>query len=320
MGAKGVFLSTLISSAAVGLALSVWLVHAVPIGWSAGAARNLLRYGIPLVATNVATFISTFADRYFLKAVADETAVGLYNQGYLFGFALTMVGFTPVFLVWGPRRFQVANAANRDEVLSRGFLLINVLLISVAVGISLFVQDLLYVMADPEYYPAAQIVPIILIAYILQSWGGIQDIGILVSERTQFLAIATYASAGVAVIGYYFLIPQFLGWGAAYATLAAFLTRYLLTYAFSQRLMPVRYHWRPVVVLCAWGGAIAVIGYLLPPMSPLGSIPLRGVLATVFLGGVWYLPILTDEDRHSAVSVVRSVMRVIGLPLSWGAR
>jgi hypothetical protein len=30
--------------------------------------------------------------------------------------------------------------------------------------------------------------------------------------------------------------------------------------------------------------------------------------------------VISDEDRHSAVSVVRSVMRVIGLPLSWGAR
>jgi len=320
MGARGVFLSSLISSAIVGLAVSIWLTRHVPLGWSTGAAKNLLRFGLPLMATTIATFTATFADRFFLKAVADETAVGLYNLGYQFGFVLVLLGFTPVQLVWGPRRFKVVNAPNRDEILSRGFLLINVLIVSVAVAISLFVQDLLYVMAAPAFHPAAQVVPVILVAYILQCWAGIQDIGILVSERTQFITIADFAAAGVAVIGYYFLIPMFLGWGAAYATLAAFLTRYLLTYAFSQRLMPVRYHWRPVAVLCAWGGAIAAIGYFTPPMSPVGSIPLRGALAMVFLTGVWYLPILTDEDRYAAVRTGRSMMRIIGLPQSWGAK
>lgn len=316
MGVMGVFLGTLISSAVVAIFLTLWLVRNVPMSWSSGAARNLLRFGIPLVATSVGTFILTFSDRYFLKAVLDEGAVGRYNLGYQFGFILVVLGFTPVNLVWGPRRFQVVERADRDEVLSRGFLLTNVLLISVAVAISLFVKDFLYLAANPEFHPAAQVVPVILIAYILQSWGTVQDIGILVTERTRYIAISDFTAAAVAVVGYALLIPRFFGMGAAYATLLAFMVRYLMTYGFSQRFFPVHYNWRPVVVLVAWATAIALTGYLLPPMSPFLSIAIRSVMGGIFLAGVWYLPILTERDRGAAAGIVRSTVEHVRATLN----
>lgn len=297
LGVLGVFLGALVANVAVAGAASLWLLRRVKLAWTSKAARDLLRYGVPLMATKVATFATTFSDRYFLQVVADETTVGLYNLAYQFGFIMVMLGFSPIEQIWGPKRFQVANESNPDSVLSHGFLLINMLLISVAVGISLFVYDLLRVMATPAFYPAAMVVPVILFAYVFQSWASIVDIGILVVEKTRYVALANFIAAGVALTGYALLIPRYLEWGAAIATLLAFMTQFGLIYLFAQRLWPVRYAWRPVVLLVAWAVTISVIGLLLPEMSVLPSISVRFGLALCFFGGLWFLPIMSREQR-----------------------
>ena len=307
LGVLGVFLATLVSNLMIGSAMTIWMYRAVPLGWDSAQARQLLRYGIPLVATQFATWIATFSDRFFLQSVADEAEVGLYNLAYQFGFIMLTIGYGPIDQVWNPRRFRAAREANSDELLSRGFLIINLSVLTVAVGISLFVFDLLRIMATPPFFPAAQVVPLILVAYILQCWSTVQDVGILVSERTEYVTLANVIAGVVAVAGYALLIPKYLAWGAASATLAAFAVRYILTYYFSQRLWRIEYRWKPVVVLVGWACLIAGAGLLLPELPIVPSVLVRSGLGVAYLAGVWWLPILGEEDRVVARQTARTV-------------
>ncbi len=300
MGVVGVFLSTLTANALVGGGLAVWLVRRVGLRWSRNWTRDLIRYGVPLMGMQVATFLATFSDRYFLLASSSESVVGLYNLGYQFGFILVVVGFTPFDMVWGPRRFEVARGPDGQDAIARGFVLMNVLLLTTAVAISLFVADVLRVMATPQFHAAAQVVPLILVAYVLQCWASIQDLGILLEEKTKYLTLANFLSAGVAVAGYALLIPRYLQWGAAIATVIAFATRYVLTYVYSQRLHRFEYRWRPVCVLSGWSVVIAGAGLALPSMGIVPSVATRAFLGLLYLGGVWRLPILEGRDRESA--------------------
>lgn len=316
LGVLGVFLATLVANFTVGAGATIWLFRRVRLAWTPKAARDLLHYGLPLMATKLATFATTFSDRYFLQAVADETVVGLYNLAYQFGFIMVMVGFSPVEQIWGPKRFQVASQEERDSVLAESFVLINLLLISVGVAISLFVFDLLRVMATPDFYPAAAVVPVILAAYVLQSWASTVDIGILVVEKTRYVAIANFLAAGVALTGYSILIPRYLEWGAAFGTLLAFATQFGLIYFFSQRLWPVRYRWWPIFVSVVWAVVICTAGLLLPEMSIIHSIGARSLLAVCFLGGLWWLPILDSDQKAFVTSRIRSR---IARRLNWGS-
>jgi O-antigen/teichoic acid export membrane protein len=163
-------------------------------------------------------------------------------------------------------------------------------------------------MATAPFHSAARVVPIILIAYILQTWASIQDIGILVREKTKYITIANFIAAGVAVAGYAILIPLYFEWGAAIATAIAFLVRYVLTYRFSQKLWRVNYDWRPVAILGAWAVAIATIGLLLPQLGILLSLSLRTALVGVFALGVWLLPIMKPDDRDAVRGILRRLV------------
>lgn len=312
MGVTGVFLSGLLSNLIVGAFLARWLLGQVGLVPSRRWTRDLLRYGLPLMATQVATFTATFADRYFLQASADEAVVGLYSLAYQFGFLLVMVGFTPMDMVWGPKRFEVARGENRDQVFARGFVIMNVLLLSTAVGIVLYVEDVLRIMAAPAFHTAYRVVPVILVAYVLQCWASVQDIGILVRERTRYITLANFVSAGVALVGYALLIPPFLEWGAAIATVLAFLTRYVLTYIFSQRFWPVRYRWKPIWVLVGWAGVISVVTLYLPPTGVVTSMMVSTGLLAIYATGLWVLPIMQEEEREALRGIASSAIARFG--------
>jgi O-antigen/teichoic acid export membrane protein len=297
MGVRGILLSGLIANLVVGTWLTVLVVREVGVRFSPHATRDLLRYGVPMMATQVATFFLTFGDRYFLQASSDTTVVGLYALAYQFAFLMAFFGAMPFMRVWDQKRFAVAERPDRDEIYARGFIYLNVLLLTMALGIGIFVQDLLYVMTTPAFHPAATLVPILLVAYVIQSWTSLQDIGILVRERTEFVTLGNWLAAGTALVAYAVLVPRYLGLGAAIATLIAFLVRHLIIVSISQWLWPVRYRWGPILRM--GGMALFVFGLsaLIPHTHILVSIAGRAVLMLGYLAVLWRMDVLSDDDR-----------------------
>jgi O-antigen/teichoic acid export membrane protein len=306
-GVAGVLVSNIIANLIVGGWMTAWVVREVGVRISRRATRDLLRYGLPMMATWAATFIVTYGDRYFLQAEGGSAIVGLYGLAYTFGFMLALIGYMPFMQVWEQKRFEIAKRADRDALLANGFVYMNVMVVSVALGIALFVGDFLHIVAAPPFHEAARLVPLILVAYVLQGWTSLQDTGILVRERTEFVSLANWIAAIVALAGYALLVPRYLGLGAAIATVIAFATRHVIVYSIAQRLWPVRYRWRPVLyvvgtALVAWSAA------LLLPVVPLAiSIPVRVAIFAAYLLAVWHGPVLSARDRAAVVRILREL-------------
>lgn len=311
IGVMGIFISSLLANLVIGGSLAVWLIRQVGINFSSVWVRQLLRYGLPLIGVQVATFVATFSDRYFLQAASDTGVVGVYGLAYQFGFLLVVVGFTPIDTVWGPKRFDIARSEQKNTLLARGFVLVNAVVITTALGIALYVDPVLRIIADPEFHAAAALVPVILVAYVLQSWATIQDVGILVTERTKFLTLANVGSAVVAVLGYWLLVPRFLMWGAACATVIAFFVRWLLTYVFSQKFWKVEYRWSPVLILTGWAAALCLVPLALPEMGVVMSLALRTGLVLVYMAGGWLLPVFDDEERAMILEFIGRVRSAV---------
>jgi O-antigen/teichoic acid export membrane protein len=303
MGVTGVLLTSVISNCLVGTVLVTQLLWKVKPRFSRPAAVAFLRFGVPLVVMQAATFIFTFGDRYFLNKAGDATAVGLYALAYQFGFLVGTIGYIPIEMVWDPQRFAVAKRPDRDAIYARVFVYINVVLLTVGVGISLFVGDVLSIIADPAYHAAAAYVPVIVGAYIFQAWGSFFNVGIMLKEQTHYWTIANWAAAFVALGGYLFLIPRYLVWGAAFTVVASLGTRFWLTHLFSQRLLHIRYDWGPVVRLITIAAAFAAAAVLAPPFPVLASLAVHTLLFGLYVPLVWRV-ILTESDRNAVFKVL----------------
>jgi SAM-dependent methyltransferase len=113
---------------------------------------------------------------------------------------------------------------------------------------------------------------------------------------TGYITLANWLSALVALAGYLLLIPRWLGYGAAVATLMAFSVRLTVTYRISQRLWPIRYQWRPVWRLVLLAAAVYLTALWIPKGPLSESLALRGSLFGSFLLLVWFADVIPADD------------------------
>lgn len=312
MEARGVLIATLIANAVIGVPLAIRFLTRVGAALSRPAVRDILRLGLPFIGVQLAKFVQTFGDRYFLRVVAGTAMVGVYGLGYQFGFLLTQVAFVPFITAWEPMRFAIGRRPDRDAVFNRVFLVLNLVMITAAVGITLFVGDFLHIAATPGFYPAAQVVPVVLVAYIAQAWTGFHNFGLFFGERTELITLTNWIGAAVALLGYALLIPHYLAMGAAWATLLSFVISEWLTYREAQRVHHIDYQWAPTIRLCAIAVGVSVVALLLPDLAIGWSIAAHTGLLLVYGALVWFGGVMDESDRAR--------LRGVGLsPSSWVA-
>jgi O-antigen/teichoic acid export membrane protein len=315
MGPRGVLLGNLVANLLVAAVLAGMLLRSVGTRMSGAVARGLLRFGLPFIGTQLASFIVTYGDRFFLQRVGGETSVGIYALAYQFGLLLARVGYGPFAAAWEPTRFEVASRPDRDQIYSRMFLYVNVYLCTLAVGVSLFAGDLLRIVAAPAFHPAGALVPLIALAYVFYGWTSFLNLGILMRERTELVTAATWMAAVVALAGYISLIPPLGRTGAAIATVVAYAVRAGAVYALAQRTWPVRYDWAPVMRLLL----IAVVSGALGTVAAMGSlwasIALHIALFAGYAGAAWRLGVLSPADRAALRTSVRSPASAVAVIL-----
>ena len=310
LGVAGVLWSTLIVHLVSGAFLVAWMLRQT--GWriSRTAMRDLRRFAIPYQLTTAGTFILTFGDRFVIQAVRSVGEVGLYSLAYKFGFLLAVLAVRPIMTAWTPERFAAAQLprAERDRMYSSGFRYLNMVVLSTAVGIALFVDPLLTIMSDPAFHDAARLVPIIVLAYAFQAWSDVVKFGIDASEQTRYVTYATWGAAVPLVAGYLLLIPPYGGYGAAIATLVGFVVRFGLMFAFAQRVWPVRYEWTSIVALLAWAIATVVAYHVVAPVTLVAQLALASTIGVIYLVGGTAMalrPGERDRLRRSALTLAR---------------
>lgn len=306
-GPLGVLTSGLLTHIVLGLTLGGLLLRHTGIRFSLPVVRDFRRYGVPYQFTKAATFILTFGDRFFLQHYHNLAVVGVYGIAYMFGFLLVGNVGAPFLRAWGPQRHMLIHAPKpvRDAHYNRGFLYGNLMLVTAATIMGLFIRPVLGIMVTEAFRSAANLVPIILAAYLFQAWKSIVEFGIQVSERTKYVTYAAWISMVVVLILYWVLIPPLGGLGAALSTLVAMAVRFGLQLHWSQKLWPIAYDWRPHRRLVACGGAAVGLAFAIAPSGLVAQFALSTVLAAGYAGLVWWL-VLGPDDRRVVLEIVRS--------------
>ena len=288
LGVAGLLWSTFTTNLLIGTVMTIWVVRQTGLRFDRGMLRELRRFGTPYQVTWGGSFLLTFGDRFFLQAARGTSAVGLYSLAYQFGFLLVQLGSTPFLNAWNPHRHELAKLpkAERDSHYASGFLYFNVLLITMATALSVFIRPVVRTMTTAAFHSAAGIVPVILLAYTMEAWAEAFKFGIDVSERTVLVTKATWTTVILVMLLYATLIPLFGPMGAAAATACGSFLRAVLLYRWAQREWPIAYSWRKPLLLLVIGASVAVTAFLLPELPILGQLAAGAALMAVFFACV----------------------------------
>lgn len=303
MHVEGVIYSAVISSAVMAILLSCYSLPKVGRSATMATCKKLFSFSIPLKLATLGSFYLTFGDRYILNIYTDLSQVGIYSLGYKFGFIFTLLAWTPFEKIWDSEKYNIYKKPNAKQTYQKTFLYSSSILIFLGLCISLFTKDLLTIMSDPAFLDAYKIVPIIILAYIFQAWTKFCDLGILLKKKTMQIAHAEMIAAVVITIAYFTLIPAYGIYGAAWATLIGFATRFYWTNRKGKESYDMELPWGKIGLASITALFIFALSLMVPD-DILTSITLRTAL--VFLYAVIFLalPILTKQDKKNAFNKI----------------
>ena len=235
--ATGAYIARFGVALVLAFALTRWVRARLPMHWRDFDARETvagLRYGLPLVANEVASSLLSFADRLMLRSMTGSfAAVGVYTIGY--GLALNInnllnYALYNAYTQVSVREFETQGAAAvvRTKRVVLGLLVY--VTAAMITGIVAVGRDILLLMAGKDKIESATVFVLIGVNYLLDGLFGICGAGLLLHKRSGTVLALTAGSLLINVALNVVWIPRFGVMGAVYATFAAYFAMWVAKY------------------------------------------------------------------------------------------
>jgi len=228
LGVEGIFLSGVISSGLTFVFLLPVIAKQFQLEFHSGLYKHLLRFGLPLVPAALAGIALQVIDRPILKALTDDSTVGIYQANYRLGIFMMLV-VSMFEYAWRPFFLQTMREPNAKQIYARVMTYFLLAAAFVFLFFSLFISDLVrirvfgYHLIKQEYWSGLPIVPVVLLAYIFTGINTVLVAGVHIQKKTYIFPYTTGFGALVNIAGNYFLIPILGMMGAAIATLLSYM-------------------------------------------------------------------------------------------------
>jgi O-antigen/teichoic acid export membrane protein len=282
MGISGVLVANLASVALGWLVVVGYTLSRCGLALRPSLVKPMLKYSLPMAFMGIVAAVVTNVDRFLLKEFLSLDAVGIYALSMKFALLLTFLVSEPFNRAYGPFRFSIIDQPDAEGIQR---LVVHYLVAGatfVALAIAMFMPEALYFMAAPAYQGAYRYAPILLLAMVVLTVAYCFETGILYRKKTKYLLYVSLANLAVKTTLNVFLI-WFLGiYGAALAFLVAALVQVSLINRLSQRLYPVSYRYRSLVMFVALGAAIYLLSLGVDYHAYWLSIPYKLALTALY--------------------------------------
>src|SRR5438093_5990339 len=287
-GPLGVLVGNFTGTLIVYAALLLYSRHALGLQFDRSLYRAMNRFGLPLVPSALALWLTNFSDRFFLVKLTDAHEVGLYSIAVRIASAIVLL-LTAFRMAWPAFAYSIED--DREARRTYSFVLTYMVFVCcwLALALGLLAPWLLKLISTEPFYPAANVVP--LLAFGVAAFGAyvVVQIGTGRARKTRSNWFVTGVAAVLNVALNFALIPSYGRMGAAIATVAAYSLLFVTMAWRAHRVFPVAYHWRRVATLGVASVGLTVLGKALD--VPLGvALALTAAFPLVLLLLGFYLP------------------------------
>jgi len=191
---------------------------------SGDLALNLLKFGIPLLLTELSYLLLSYVDRYMIVAYSGEKILGLYTVGYnLPSYANELIMFSLSYAVVPiyTELYQKEGKEKTEEFLSRVLNYYLMAVIPLCVGYYAVAHDLLVTLASNKYIEAAAFSPIIFIGLVILGMNSILCAGLYLQKKSLQILAVMITAVIVNIVMNMILLPNYGAMGASVARLIA---------------------------------------------------------------------------------------------------
>ncbi|MBN2200619.1 polysaccharide biosynthesis C-terminal domain-containing protein [bacterium] len=212
--------------------------------------KEVLHFGVPLIPAAVSMFLLNMSSQYFLQHYSGLENVAIYALAYRFAMIISLMVAAFQF-TWASQMFEIAREENARDIFSKNFTRFYGAITLVCILLNLLVRPLIRTMATPEYLEAARIVPILNLSYLFFGVFYYSSIGINLKKKTVYQSLYAVIGAIVNLGLNLWMVPRHGVMGAAAANAISFFVMAALTLIKSERLYPIGYQKKRILLISA---------------------------------------------------------------------
>ena len=304
MGVTGVVLGQLLSLVLIPLPILVGILLRAGLRFSRPIARDVISLSLPLVPAWLARNAVELVQRYMVNLLAGTAAMGLFSLGDRLTEQLRLVIADPFNMMWSVRLLELGDSRDRAAEFHRVFVYFYFLLITAALAVTLYAPEIIMLVSAREFWPAAAVVPILVVNQLLTPLSYNFEMGILQRKRTGYLPLVNGATLAFGIVALALLIPPFGIVGAAAGAAATQAVRLAGLVWFSARCSdyPRLFPWGASALLVglaalAYFAALAICGDSVTWTHGLVKLAALGL----FVAAAFLSPALTSDERRLAI-------------------
>ncbi len=292
-------------------AFTLWMVRDhLTLSWRTELFLPSLKYSVPLIPFALGGYLFMFSDRLILEKFVPLAAVGLYNIADKLAIVLKHIvhsvnnALLPNYMRMASDKGPAEAAARFRPIITNCTVLFCILFIVM----SLYCEEVIYLITPPSYHNAYRLIPILLCAYLLRGLYCFAIQPLLFAKKTRYLPLITLTAGIVNVLLNIIMIPIIGTYGAAWTTVLSFGLIFILAQRSSVHFSPMSFDWKTLAALTAPVFAGSAIIFALTG-SPYPLRLLMKIVVTLAYAG--YLWIWNPEDMRSHLSSLMSSLKSI---------
>ncbi len=257
-GVKGVIESGIISSSLTAVVVTVYVAMNERPAFDWQLTRRMLRFVWPLWLSGIAGLYIGSSGAMYLRVFDSLSDVGRLELGLKLAATVGFLLWAPFSQHWEPMSFRYYHAVNGERKFQVAFTALAAVMIAGGLGVSIFAEPLIRVMAAGPFQAAAGIVPMLVLGFVFNRLSAFFNFSFVVTGHTKVTALCQYATAVVITVAYLVLVPRFGLVGAAYAQLIGYATGFGIMRVISRRYYDPGYRFVPFMTFLS----IATIAYV----------------------------------------------------------
>ena len=244
IGIGYIFISNLIASALT-FALLLPDIFRIKLKFDFTLLRNMFSYAWPLLIFGLAGIVNETFDRVILKHLLPESSdpmaqLGIYGACYKVSILMTLFIQTYRYAV-EPFFFDQARQSNAKQTYAQLMHFFIIICLFIFLAIMLF-EDVVILFIGPEFREGRAVIPILLMANLFLGVFYNLSVWFKLTDNTRKGAAISIAGAVITLVLNFILIPVMGYMGAAWATLACYLSMMAISYGVGQKYYRIQYN------------------------------------------------------------------------------
>jgi O-antigen/teichoic acid export membrane protein len=251
---QGIYEATLIGEIAGLLLISGDIVKNSVLKFEYKKLIQMLSYSFPLMLASVSSVLLNTFDRYSLNYLTNLDTVGTYTLAFRIANTIKVVVITSIQLSLVPILFKKLGDPNHKRFIVKSMNYSAFIVMLFILFLSLFSLEIVKVFSsNMSYWEAATIIPLLSFSMIFVMMKENVLIGLQITKSSTtmgvLIALTALFNLGLNML----LIPRFVLYGAATATLISQMVMFILFYYAAQKKYPLPYELRNLIMLIITG-------------------------------------------------------------------